>query len=200
MSLPNIILVPTDFGEPSEAALDCAIEYARALGSTIVLMHAFEVPIMGFPDGAIVATAELTTRILEGAQAGLDRQMKSRAASGVTIRGIVKEGDPYRMVNETAEEIGADLIAMGTHGRKGLARALIGSVVEKVVRSSHVPVLTVHAGDVPRVADVAPSGRGDREPAAAARATAEEAAFANVAPHARSTPNGHGPAAAPLSR
>jgi nucleotide-binding universal stress UspA family protein len=148
MSLPKIILVPTDFGEPSEAALDCAIEYAKVFGSTIVLMHAFEVPIMGFPDGAIVAIAELTSRILEGAQAGLDRQIASRQQSGITIRGVVKEGDPYRMVNETAEEIGADLIAMGTHGRRGLSRALIGSVVEKVVRTAHVPVLTVHVGDV----------------------------------------------------
>ncbi|MDF2692899.1 MAG: Universal stress protein UspA [Labilithrix sp.] len=146
---PKIILVPTDFGEPSEAALDTAIEYAKAFGSEIVLMHAFEVPIIGFPDGAIVATAELTSRILEGAQAGLDRQIADRAGCGVTIRGVIKQGDAYRMVNETADEVGAGLIALGTHGRKGLSRALIGSVAEKVVRTAHVPVLTVHPGDVP---------------------------------------------------
>lgn len=147
MSLPKIILVPTDFGEPSEAALDCALEYAKVFGSAVVVMHAFEVPVMGFPDGAMIATADLTVRLLEGARTGLERQVKSRAGAGVNLRTIVKEGDPYRMINETADEIGADLIAMGTHGRRGLSRALIGSVVEKVVRTAHVPVLTVHVGD-----------------------------------------------------
>lgn len=148
MSLPKIILVPTDFGEPSEAALDTAIEYAKVFGSEIVLMHAYEIPIVGFPDGAVVATAELTSRLLEGAQAGLDRQIKSREGLGVRIRGVIKQGDAYRMVNETAEEVGAGLIALGTHGRKGLSRALIGSVAEKVVRTAQVPVLAVHTGDV----------------------------------------------------
>ncbi len=148
MSLPKIILVPTDFGEPSEAALDTAIAYAKVFGSEIVLMHAYEIPIVGFPDGAVVATAELTSRLLEGAQAGLDRQIQSRQGHGVTIRGMIKQGDAYRMVNEAAEEVGAGLIALGTHGRKGLSRALIGSVAEKVVRTARVPVLTVHPGDV----------------------------------------------------
>jgi len=148
MSLPKIILVPTDFGEPSEAALDTAIEFAKVFGSEIVLMHAYEIPIVGFPDGAVVATAELTSRLLEGAQAVLDRQIQSRQGYGVTIRGVIKQGDAYRMVNEVAEEVGAGLIALGTHGRKGLSRALIGSVAEKVVRTARVPVLTVHSGDV----------------------------------------------------
>lgn len=144
MQSPKTILVPTDFGEPSEAALETAIEYAKVFGAEIVLMHAFEIPIVGFPDGAIVATAELTSRILEGAQAGLDHQIAVHQGCGVVIRGVIKQGDPFRMVNETADEVGAGLIALGTHGRKGLSRALLGSVAEKVVRSAHVPVLTVH--------------------------------------------------------
>jgi nucleotide-binding universal stress UspA family protein len=103
---------------------------------------------MGFPDGALVATAELSSRIMEGAQAGLDRQLTARRAAGVTIRGILKQGDPWHMVNETAAEVGAGLIIMGTHGRTGLARALIGSTAEKVVRTATIPVLTVHLGDI----------------------------------------------------
>lgn len=144
MSLPKLILVPTDFGEPSEAALDCALEYARAFGAAVVVLHAFEIPVMGFPDGAMIGMADLTVRLLEGAKTGLDRLMKNHAGSGVVMRSVVKEGDPWRMINETAEELGADLITMGTHGRRGLSRALIGSVVEKVVRTSKIPVLTVH--------------------------------------------------------
>lgn len=147
MSLPKIILVPTDFGDPSEAAIDRAIDYARVFGAEIVLMHAFETPIMAFPDGALVATAELATRIMEGAQAGLDRQLANRKGCGVTLRGVIKQGDAWHMVNETAAEVGAGLIVMGTHGRTGLSRALIGSTAEKVVRTAHVPVLTVHLAD-----------------------------------------------------
>jgi nucleotide-binding universal stress UspA family protein len=164
MPHPKTILVPTDFGEPSEAALDTAIDYAKAFGSEIVLMHAFEIPVVGFPDGAMMATAELTTRILEGAQAGLDRQIQERAGCGVPMRGVIKQGDPYRMVNEAAEEVGAGLIALGTHGRKGLSRALLGSVAEKVVRTAHVPVLTVHPGVVARVG-LTRSGAGEEEEA-----------------------------------
>lgn len=147
MTLPKIILVPTDFGAPSEAAIDAAVDYARVFGAQVVLMHAYEIPIMGFPDGALVATAELTTRILEGAQAGLDRQVASRSSSGVPVRGMIKQGDPWHMVNEAADEVGANLIVMGTHGRTGIPRALIGSVAEKVVRTAKVPVLTVHVGE-----------------------------------------------------
>jgi nucleotide-binding universal stress UspA family protein len=95
----------------------------------------------------MVATAEITARLLEAAQIGLDRQVRARAGAGVRIHGIIKQGDPYRMVNETATEVGAGLIVMGTHGRKGLSRALLGSVAEKVVRTARIPVLTVHPGE-----------------------------------------------------
>ena len=144
MTLPKVILVPTDFGAPSEAAIDHALDFARVFGAEVILMHAYEVPIMGFPDGALVATAELGSRIFDGAKAGLDRQLASRRGSGVTIRGMIKQGDPWHMVNEAAAEVGAGLIVMGTHGRTGLSRALIGSVAERVVRTASVPVLTVH--------------------------------------------------------
>ena len=147
MPLPKIILVPTDFGEPSEAALDYALDFARAFGAEIVLMHAYEIPMISFPDGAIVATADLTTRVLEGARIGLERQAASRQDSGVILRTLVKQDDPYHAVNETAAEVHADLIVMGTHGRTGIPRALIGSVAEKVVRTAKVPVLTIHAGE-----------------------------------------------------
>src|SRR5690606_2993231 len=109
-----------DFGDPSDSALDRAIEYARAFGSEIVLLHVYEIPVLGFPDGAIIATADLTNQILEGAKAGLDRQIANRANAGVTILGVVKQGDAATLVNETAAEVGAELICMGTHGRRGL--------------------------------------------------------------------------------
>lgn len=162
MTLPKIILVPTDFGAPSEAAIDYAIDYARVLGAEVVLMHAYEIPIMGFPDGALVATAELSSRIFEGAQAGLDRQLANRRGAGVNIRGLIKQGDAWHMVNEAATEIGAGLIVMGTHGRTGLSRALIGSVAEKVVRTASVPVLTVHLDEHAKPAPVVNANPNER--------------------------------------
>lgn len=160
MSLPKTILVPTDFGEASEAAVEYALELAKALGSEIVLMHAFEIPAVGFPDGALVATADMTNRVLEGAQVGLDRQVSQYEGRGVEMRTVIKQGDAWRSVIAAGEELGADLIIMGTHGRRGLPRALLGSVAEKVVRTAHCPVLTVHKGDVPHdsLGDVADGG------------------------------------------
>jgi nucleotide-binding universal stress UspA family protein len=155
MPLPKTILVPTDFGEPSEAALDYAIDFARLAGAQIVLLHAYEMPIIGMPDGALVATPEIASRMAEGAQVGLDRQLSSRAASGVTIRGMVKQGSPYVIINEAVAEVGADLIVLGTHGRTGLPRLLLGSVAEKIVRTATVPVLTIHPNDVVHAAAVA---------------------------------------------
>jgi nucleotide-binding universal stress UspA family protein len=148
VTLPKTILVPTDFGEPSEAALDYAVELARVLRANICLVHAYEIPYIGMPDGAIVATAELTSRVLEGAQMGLDRTISSRKGSGVAVRGFVRQGRAADVVASTAREVGAGLVVMGTHGRRGLPRALIGSVAEKVVRTSSIPVLTVHGGAV----------------------------------------------------
>lgn len=143
--LPKTILVPTDFGEGSEAALAYAVDLAKALGAEVVVLHTYEIPMVGFPDGTLVATAELTTRVLNGAQLGLDEAKKKHAASGVAFRTLVKQGETWRTILETVDEVGAGLVVMGTHGRRGLPRALLGSVAEKVVRTATCPVLTVHA-------------------------------------------------------
>jgi nucleotide-binding universal stress UspA family protein len=143
--LPKTILVPTDFGESAERALAYAIDLAKPLGAEIIVLHTYEMPVVGFPDGTLVATAELASRVLEGAQAGLDAALATHAASGVKLRGVVKQGETWRTILATVEEVSAGLVVMGTHGRRGLPRALLGSVAEKVVRTATCPVLTVHA-------------------------------------------------------
>ncbi len=147
--LPKTILVPTDFSEGSDAALAYAVELAKAIGAEVVALHTYEIPMVGFPDGTLVATAELTTRVLNGAQQGLEETKKKFAATGVPLKALVKQGETWRTILETADEAKAGLIVMGTHGRRGLPRALLGSVAEKVVRSATCPVLTVHAGTHP---------------------------------------------------
>jgi nucleotide-binding universal stress UspA family protein len=147
MTLPKTILVPTDFGTGSDHALAYAADLAKALGSELVVMHAYEIPMIGFPDGAIIATPDLATRVSESAQIGLNKSIETIASSGLPVRALLKQGPTWRTIVETATEVGAGMIVMGTHGRHGLPRALLGSVAEKVVRSAHCPVLTVHSDD-----------------------------------------------------
>jgi nucleotide-binding universal stress UspA family protein len=156
MTLPKTILVPTDFGDASQSAVDYAVALARKLGADLVILHTYEIPVVGFPDGAMVVTADLGERILEGAQSGLDKEVARVSTSGLAVRSMIKQGDAWRCILDATDEVGADLIVMGTHGRKGLPRVLIGSVAEKVVRTATVPVLTVHAGEVEDARDTVP--------------------------------------------
>ncbi|HSQ65741.1 MAG TPA: universal stress protein [Polyangiaceae bacterium] len=143
MQLPKTLLVPVDFSDTSNLALDYAVDLAKALGGKVVVMHAYELPVYGFPDGALVATVEIATRIMNGAQAGLAALLEKRKDKGVEITSVLRQGVPWDEVHSVAEEVKADMIVIGTHGRGGLARALLGSVAEKIIRTSTRPVLTI---------------------------------------------------------
>ena len=147
MNVPKILLVPTDFSVAGEAALDHAVGLASRLGAKVYVLHAYQLPVVGFPDGVLVPTAEIASRIVTWAQGELAACVAKRKASGIEIVPILKQADPREAVLAVAEEVSADLIVMGTHGRRGIARALIGSVAESVVRTSPVPVMTVHAAE-----------------------------------------------------
>jgi nucleotide-binding universal stress UspA family protein len=148
MPLPKTILVPVDLGASSEHVLSYAIELAKAFNAELVVMHAYEIPMVGFPDGTLVATAEIASRLVESTQIGLKRLLDAHAKDGVPIRSVLKQGVTWRMINDAAIEEKAGLIVMGTHGRHGLPRALLGSVAEKVVRTARCAVLTLHREDV----------------------------------------------------
>lgn len=138
------ILVPTDFTETSDRALEYAIELARRFDASVTLMHAYQIPAYGFPDTAIIASAELATQMSTAAQARLNALIDSFKTSGISMVAILRDGVPWEEVKSVAEEIQADLIVIGTHGRRGLARALLGSVAENVIRTSNLPVLVIH--------------------------------------------------------
>lgn len=144
MTLPKTILVPHDFGAGSDHALAYAVDLAKALGAELTVMHAFEIPMVGFPDGTLVATPELASRLLEGTNVGLQKAVELHGGSGVPMRTVVKQGPTWQTIVETAADLGVGMIVMGTHGRHGLPRALLGSVAEKVVRMAQCPVLTIH--------------------------------------------------------
>ena len=101
-------------------------------------MHAYEIPVVGFPDGAMIATADVAARISQAAQEALDKAVAALGGRGVPVDGILRDG-------AAADEIDADLIVIGSHGRRGIAKALLGSVAESVVRHAHRPVVTIRA-------------------------------------------------------
>src|ERR1700734_3183282 len=122
MAIPfRRILVPIDFTDVSSSALDWAIELAGSLGASVTVMHTYVIPVVGFPDGALIPSAERAIGLRDAAGKGLG------AGGGILRR---------------ADEIHADVIVIGTHGRHGLARALLGSVAEHVARTAHRPVIT----------------------------------------------------------
>jgi nucleotide-binding universal stress UspA family protein len=139
---PKRIVVGTDFSPYAEAALDYAIALARPLGAEIVVVYAYEVPVYAFPDGALI-TGDLIDRLAKVSDEAMRDLLKKRTSSGVAIRGLVRSGAAWQEIDRVADEEKADLVVIGTHGRRGLARMVLGSVAERVVRTSHCPVLTV---------------------------------------------------------
>jgi nucleotide-binding universal stress UspA family protein len=107
-------------------------------------MHAYEIPVIGFPDGGLMATADIAPRIADASRAALDAAVAKRQGGPVAVDGILREGVAWEEINHVADEIDADMVVIGTHGRRGLARALLGSVAENVVRTAHRAVLTIH--------------------------------------------------------
>lgn len=138
------ILVPIDFTETSDKAFDFALELAERFGASVTAMHAYEIPVIGFPDGALVATVDIASRIQESGRKGLDAAVAARKARGIPIESVLREGPAWEEIRALAEELPADIIVIGTHGRRGIARALLGSVAENVIRTTKVPVLTIH--------------------------------------------------------
>jgi nucleotide-binding universal stress UspA family protein len=146
MAIPfRRILVPIDFTEVSASALDWAIELAASLGASVTVMHSYAIPVVGFPDGALIPSAEVATGLGEAARAALEAAVAPRRSGRVVLETVLREGDAWEEIQRLADEMDADLIVIGTHGRHGLARALLGSVAEHVMRTSHRPVLTLNA-------------------------------------------------------
>jgi nucleotide-binding universal stress UspA family protein len=139
------ILVGADFSETGRAALDWAIEIARPLGSRVLVAHVHDLPIVGFPDASFVVDATTATRILDDARKGLDAEIARVRDRGVAVEGTLRQGDARDMLPALAVSTGASLLVVGSHGRRGVARALLGSVAETIVRASSVPVVVVHA-------------------------------------------------------
>ena len=140
------IVCATDFSTTSEAAVAEAERLAGQLGAELVLLHvAVEAPL--WREG--IYTPEVR-KVFESqrqwAAATLAARATALAANGVPGRVLVKSGPPWREIIDTARDEAAELIVIGTHGRSGLNRMLLGSVAERVVRQAPCPVVTVGPG------------------------------------------------------
>jgi nucleotide-binding universal stress UspA family protein len=140
------ILVPTDFGEPADAALIYGRELATRFGATLHVLHVAEniyITTFGAENYAAVAP-DLQRELEEGARVRLNELVVDSDGSGPPIRHLVMtSASPAFAIIDYAKENGIDLIVMGTHGRGALAHLLMGSVAERVVRLASCPVLTV---------------------------------------------------------
>jgi nucleotide-binding universal stress UspA family protein len=147
------ILVATDSSPHAEAALDLALTMARSQGATLTLLHVWQLPVTAFPNGAaVVPSPELERDIVEGVKRGLLRTQERVAPSGIPIETHHVSGSAPEEIVRYAREHGFDLIVVGTHGRRGFRRLVLGSVAEQVVRTAEVPVLTVRAAEGARTA------------------------------------------------
>jgi nucleotide-binding universal stress UspA family protein len=139
------ILVATDFEPASLEALALARSFAQKLALEIVLLHVYAVPIVVYPGIDPIVMPGLPEEIASAAKRALD----ALAAKNGIHRTLLRAGDPAREILNAVEETKPSLVVVGTRGRRGLTHALLGSVAEKVVRLSKVPVLTVHAVHAP---------------------------------------------------
>lgn len=150
------VLVATDLTAASVPALRVALELGRRFAAEVVALYVTEPPYHNrawyapFEPSEAELLEALRERQREAAVRALEEQLeeaRSGGPDGADVREVVKEGIPADEIPKTALEVGADLIVVGTHGRKGAKHLLLGSIAEHVLRAAACPVLTVRPGE-----------------------------------------------------
>jgi nucleotide-binding universal stress UspA family protein len=139
----NNILVATDFSDCAEHALNLGVELAQKFGAQLTLVHAWEFP-YSLAAGLAYSRADLISGIEKETQRELTKACEALKLRYPSAKAVLRTGVPWQEIITAAQVAEADLIVVGTHGRTGISRALMGSVAERVVRLAPVPVLTVH--------------------------------------------------------
>lgn len=147
MSAIRRILVPVDFSRASARSVAKAIEVARANKAALIVAHVLApiVPVVG--DGYIppASYGELENAARRAGQRRLDTVLARVKKAGVKATGVLVDGLPAEQITRLARKRRADLIVMGTHGRSGLSRILLGSVAQRVLTLAPCPVLTIRS-------------------------------------------------------
>lgn len=139
------ICVPTDFSEPAEHALRYGVTLAEKFGAQLSLLHVVQdiLPTVPEPGLAMLPTEEIMRSLEKGAKEGLENFLAKEWSDRINVVRAVRHGVPFHEICQFAKQETIDLVVMGTHGRTGLTHFLLGSVAERVVRSSPCPVLTI---------------------------------------------------------
>jgi nucleotide-binding universal stress UspA family protein len=136
---PASVLVGTDGSDGSAAAVDRALDTGAATGATVHAVSVLESSVLGFDVGDSAVAAERERR-----ETDLLAPVRERGdARGVDVETAVREGDVVDELTAYADEHGVGMVVVGTHGRTGLDKRLLGSVTENLLRSATIPVLSV---------------------------------------------------------
>lgn len=141
MPVFRTILHPTDFSPESRPAFELACDLARSHGAKLILLHVLERPV--FVHGGAMSVPPPPPS--EDERQTLEQQLQQLqpCPPEVSVERLLVEGEPSVAIIRVAKEKNCDLIVLGTHGRTGLKRLLLGSVAEKVLRGAPCPVLTM---------------------------------------------------------
>jgi nucleotide-binding universal stress UspA family protein len=141
------ILFATDLSPASAKAFAQAVGIARANEAELVIAHAYQLPDFFPTDVCVTGTlySDLDEKVRGDAEKKLAALVKDARSQGIGARFLVLTGAPFEAIAEAARAVQADLIVMGTHGRTGASRILLGSVAARVITTASCPVMTVRA-------------------------------------------------------
>jgi nucleotide-binding universal stress UspA family protein len=144
---PKTILVPTDFSQISERALEKAVDMAEQYNAKVILLHVIDAEVHQYA-AAYCLKEEDVSRLEEesikrSTQSLVDEATALKGSRHVEINHDLKKGSPAEVILDEQLRTGADLIIIGSHGKKGIIKHLIGSVALKVVRGAKCPVMVV---------------------------------------------------------
>lgn len=148
--MTDVLLVPVDFENNTQTLVDFAVTFGKRLSGgqelpKLVLMTSFDLVPFGFamPEANTMVTAQIASELQAAREASMQKLLNETKKNYANVEGKVLAGDARHAILEVAKMVGATMIVINTHGRRGLSRVLIGSVAESVVRTSSVPVLVV---------------------------------------------------------
>jgi nucleotide-binding universal stress UspA family protein len=141
------VLVATDFAPSAERAWAIAMDLARAQSAELVLLHAY-VELPAYADIAVPDLQRVYDEQRAWVQHALDERVAAATTTGLRARALVRTGRAADTICESARDLACDLIVVGTQGRAGLDRLVVGSVAERVVRHAPCPVLVVKLPEV----------------------------------------------------
>jgi nucleotide-binding universal stress UspA family protein len=139
------IVFATDFSPASEPALRKAIEMARKEGAELIVAHVYAPPASLSHSGVAddLVEAEIEDKVRKDVEKQLEPVLARARAEGLRVRGEILAGHVAKRLAETAAKNGASMVVIGTHGRTGIKKLVMGSIAGQVVATAPCPVLTV---------------------------------------------------------